>query len=177
MNSMLTRSQQKIICSQLGSVKLQLLYKASIHGFTGAEFHQRCDSHSPTVSVGFNASGYVFGGYTKQPFSQSGQYVHDDEAFLFTFSGEQLLKYSVSDPAYAVNMIGNSGPHFGVNLVLLHGGKAVVHNNPGNYYNFNAAKMHGNDLNLTECEVYQVEGRFSLINQILMFSMFQTDVS
>ncbi|KAK1896618.1 Interferon-induced protein 44-like [Dissostichus eleginoides] len=35
MNSMLTRSQHGTICSQLGRVKLQLLYKASIHGFTG----------------------------------------------------------------------------------------------------------------------------------------------
>ncbi|TDH08692.1 hypothetical protein EPR50_G00100860 [Perca flavescens] len=108
MNSMLTNSQQKTICSQLGRVKLQLLYKASIHGFTGAAFHQRCDTRCPTVSVGYNASGYVFGGYTKQPFSQSGQYVHDDQAFLFTFSGEKLLKYPVTGPANAVRMIANS---------------------------------------------------------------------
>ncbi|XP_030288591.1 interferon-induced protein 44-like [Sparus aurata] len=157
MNPKLTRSQQKTICSQLGRVKLQLLYKASIHGFTGAAFHQRCDTHSPTVSVGYNASGFVFGGYTKQPFSQSGQYVNDDQAFLFTFSGEKLLKYPVTVPANAVRMVGNSGPYFGEALVLANGSQPVVYNNPGNYYNFNAAEMHGNDLNLTECEVYHVE--------------------
>uniref|UniRef100_A0A3Q1HDV4 TLDc domain-containing protein n=1 Tax=Acanthochromis polyacanthus TaxID=80966 RepID=A0A3Q1HDV4_9TELE len=125
MNPMLTRCQQKTICSQLGRVKLRLLYKASIHGFTGADFHQRCDTHSPTVSVGFNASGYVFGGYTKQPFSQSGQYVHDDQAFLFTFNGEKLLKYPVTGPANAVRMISNSGPYFGEALVLVNQSKAV----------------------------------------------------
>ncbi|XP_056233917.1 interferon-induced protein 44-like isoform X1 [Seriola aureovittata] len=157
MNSLLTRDQQRTICSQLGRVKLQLLYKASIHGFTGAAFHQRCDNHSPTVSVGFNDSGFVFGGYTKQPFSQSGQYVQDDQAFLFTFSGEKLLKYPVTGPANAVRMIANSGPYFGEALVLVNGGKAVVYSNPGNHYKFNAAEMHGNNLNLTECEVYQVE--------------------
>ncbi|XP_070816552.1 interferon-induced protein 44-like [Chaetodon trifascialis] len=157
MDPKLTRSQQKTICSQLGNVKLRLLYKASVHGFTGAAFHQQCDSRSPTVSVGYNASGFVFGGYTKQPFSQSGQYVHDDQAFLFTFSGEKLLKYPVTSPAYAVKMISNSGPYFGEALALVNGSKAVVYNSPGNYYNFNAAEMHGNDLNLTECEVYQVE--------------------
>uniref|UniRef100_A0A3Q3H0Y0 Interferon induced protein 44f3 n=1 Tax=Labrus bergylta TaxID=56723 RepID=A0A3Q3H0Y0_9LABR len=143
MNPRLTRNQQREICAQLGRFDLQLLYKASIHGFTGAAFHQQCDTRSPTVSVGFNASGYVFGGYTKQPFSQSGQYVHDDLAFLFTFSGEKLLKYPVTGPANAVRMIGNSG-------------KPAVHSNPGNHYNFTAAEMHGNDLNMTECEVYQV---------------------
>ncbi len=62
-----------------------------------AAFHQRCDNRGPTVSVGYNASDHVFGGYTKQPFSQSGQYVKDDQAFLFTFSGEKLLKYPVCD--------------------------------------------------------------------------------
>lgn len=172
---MLIRSQQRTICSQLGRVKLQLLYKASIHGFTSTAFHQRCDNHGPTVSVGYNASGYVFGGYTKQPFSQSGQYVRDDEAFLFTFSGEKLLKYPVTNPAYAVKMISSCGPYFGEDLALVHGNKAIVYNNPGHYYNFSAADMHGNNFNLIDCEVYRLEGEFSLINQILMFSMFQTD--
>ncbi|XP_034533963.1 interferon-induced protein 44-like [Notolabrus celidotus] len=157
MNPSLTRSQQRTICSQLGRVKLQLLYKASIHGFTAAAFHQRCDTRSPTVSVGYNDSGFVFGGYTKQPFSQSGFYVQDDQAFLFTLSKEKLIKYPVTGPANAVRMIAASGPYFGEALVLVHGSKPVVHSNPGNYYNFNAAEMHGNDLNLTECEVYQVE--------------------
>ncbi|XP_045905851.1 interferon-induced protein 44-like [Micropterus dolomieu] len=157
MNPRLTKSQQKTICSQLGSVKLQLLYKASIHGFTGGAFHQQCDTRCPTVSVGYNASGFVFGGYTKQPFNQSGQYVSDEQAFLFTFSGEKLLKYPVTSPTYAVRMIANSGPYFGEALALVIGSQAVVHSSPGNYYNFNAAEMHGNDLNLTDCEVYQVE--------------------
>ncbi|XP_045906410.1 interferon-induced protein 44-like isoform X2 [Micropterus dolomieu] len=157
MNPMLTNSQQKTICSKVGRVKLKLLYKASIHGFTGGAFHQQCDTRCPTVSVGYNTSGYVFGGYTKQPFNQSGQYVGDDQAFLFTFSGENLLKYPVTSPNYAVKMIANSGPYFGEALALVNGSKAVVYSSPGNYYNFNAAEMHGNDLNLTECEVYQVE--------------------
>uniref|UniRef100_UPI0014486319 uncharacterized protein LOC117250937 n=1 Tax=Epinephelus lanceolatus TaxID=310571 RepID=UPI0014486319 len=139
----------------------------SIHGFTGAAFHQQCDQRGPTVSVGYNASGYVFGGYTQQPFTQSGQYVHDDQAFLFTFRGERLLKYPVTGPANAVRMIANSGPYFGEALVLVNGSKAVVYSNPGSYYNFNAAEMHGNDLNLTECEVYEVEGEFTIICHIL----------
>ncbi|XP_030582442.1 interferon-induced protein 44-like [Archocentrus centrarchus] len=157
MNPRLTKNQQRTICSQLGRFRLQLLYKASIHGFTGAAFHQRCDNRSPTVSVGYNNSGYVFGGYTKQPFSQSGQYVNDDQAFLFTFSGEKLLKYPVTGPGYAVRMVANCGPYFGEDFVLVNGSQAVVYSNPGNYYNFPAAQIHGNNFSLTECEVYQVE--------------------
>ncbi|KAF7202584.1 interferon-induced protein 44-like [Nothobranchius furzeri] len=158
MNSRLTSNQQKTICSQLGTVKLKLLFKATVYGFTGPAFLQRCSSHSPTVSVGYNASGFVFGGFTQQPFTQSGQFVNDNKAFLFTFSGEKLIKYPVTNAAQAVKMVNNCGPHFGNGaLILLNGNQPVVHTNPGQHYNFNAAEMHGNDLNLIECEVYQVE--------------------
>ncbi|KAM9848782.1 interferon-induced protein 44-like [Aulostomus maculatus] len=156
MNPMLTRSMQRTICSQMGNVRLQLLYKASVHGFSSAAFHQRCDSHGPTVSVGYNDTGHVFGGYTQKAFCQSGQYVHDDKAFLFTFKGVNILTYPVTGAANAVRMMGNSGPYFGEALVLVNGGAAVVYSSPGNHYNFAAADMHGNNLNLTECEVYEV---------------------
>uniref|UniRef100_A0A667Z3E7 TLDc domain-containing protein n=1 Tax=Myripristis murdjan TaxID=586833 RepID=A0A667Z3E7_9TELE len=154
----LTIRQQRALCSQLGHVKLKLLYKASIHGFTGAAFHQQCDFQGPTVSVGYNATGHIFGGYTSKPFNQSGQYVPDDRAFLFTFKGEALLKYQVINSNQAVKMIANSGPYFGESLVLVNGSQAVVYSNPGNHYNFPPAEMHGNNLQLTDCEVYQVEG-------------------
>ncbi|CAN9500340.1 unnamed protein product [Ophioblennius macclurei] len=156
MNPLLTTDQQKTICSAIGKMKLKLLYKASVHGFTGAAFHQKCDNVSPTLSVGYNKSGHVFGGYTTQPFTQSGQYVQDGQAFLFSFNGK-FLKYKVTTPQNAVRMMSNNGPYFGEALVLIHGNKQVVYSAPGNYYNFDAAAMHGNDLNLTECEVYQVE--------------------
>ncbi|KAK5599522.1 hypothetical protein CRENBAI_019962 [Crenichthys baileyi] len=157
LNSLLSRSQQRTICSQLGTVKLKLLYKATVHGFTGAAFHQRCDNQSPTVSVGYNTSGYVFGGYTRKPFSQSGQWVNDDQAFLFSFTGGRLQKYPVTSAPYALLMDASTGPYFGNALIFVNGNSPVICSKPGNYYNFNATEMHGNDLNLTECEVYQVE--------------------
>uniref|UniRef100_A0A3P9HN25 TLDc domain-containing protein n=1 Tax=Oryzias latipes TaxID=8090 RepID=A0A3P9HN25_ORYLA len=174
MNSRLTKTQQKLICSQLGKVKLNLLYKASIHGFTGADFHQHCDNKSPTVSVGYNNSGFVFGGYTSQPFSQSGQYVNDNQAFLFSFSGEKLNKYPVSNAPYAVKMVSTCGPYFGEALVLANGNQPVVYSNPGKYYNFNAAELHGNDLNMTECEVYQVEGKSAFLRKTELMESIRT---
>ncbi|XP_023810030.1 interferon-induced protein 44-like [Oryzias latipes] len=172
MNSKLTETQQKAICSQLGNFKLILLYKASIHGFTGAAFHQHCDNKSSTVSVGYNKSGHVFGGYTSQPFSQSRQFVNDNQAFLFSFSEEKLNTYPVTNAPYAVKMDMNSGPNFGNTLILVYKNQKKVYSNPGSfgghlhskYYNFTAEKMHGNDLDLTECEVYQVEESFQFEN-------------
>lgn len=157
MNSNLTRAQQRALCRELGGVKLSLLFKASIHGFTGTAFHQRCDARGPTLSVGYNNNGNVFGGYTSASFSQSGQYVNDQTAFLFTFSGDKLTKYPTANSSYAVRMISNSGPYFGEDLILIHKNQQVVYSNPGNYYNFFAAEMHSNNLQLLECEVYQVE--------------------
>ncbi|XP_014872467.1 interferon-induced protein 44-like [Poecilia latipinna] len=156
MNSKLSENHQKEICSQLGHVHLKLLYKATVHGYTASAFHQQCDSLSPTVSVGYNVSGYIFGGYTRQPFNQSGQYANDDRAFLFTFEGRKLIKYPVANAAYAVRMMNNCGPYFGESLVLVHTGKPIVYSNAASYYPFNAAQMHGNDLNLIDCEVFQV---------------------
>ncbi|KAM6892548.1 interferon-induced protein 44-like [Xenentodon cancila] len=153
----LSGSQQRTVCSRLGSVRLKLLYQASVHGFTAASFHQRCDNVAPTVSVGYNASGYVFGGYTRRPFCQSEQYANDEQAFLFTFSGAKLSTFPTSNPPYALKMVSSSGPYFGEALVLLYGNKPAVYSNPGSYYNFTAVEMHGNDLKLTECEVYQLE--------------------
>ncbi|XP_032426946.1 interferon-induced protein 44-like [Xiphophorus hellerii] len=157
LNPLLSRNQQRTICSQLGNVKLKLLYKASVHGFTGAAFHQRCDKQAPTVSVGYNTTGYVFGGYASQPFTQTGQWVNDNQAFLFSFTGGKLQKYPCTNAPHALLMDGNSGPYFGNALALVHSNQPVTHSAPGNYYNFTAAEMHGNDLKLTECEVYQVE--------------------
>uniref|UniRef100_A0A3B3D314 TLDc domain-containing protein n=1 Tax=Oryzias melastigma TaxID=30732 RepID=A0A3B3D314_ORYME len=168
MNSQLTKKQQKAICSQLGNVKLKLLYKASIHGFTGAAFHQHCDNKSPTLSVGYSTTGRVFGGYTRQPFSQSRQFVNDGQAFVFFFSGETLNKYPVTNASRAVKMVRDSGPNFGDTLILVYENTPKVYSNPGSFlaflfrksYNFTAEKMNDNDLNLTECEVYQVEERY-----------------
>ncbi|XP_024134939.1 interferon-induced protein 44-like [Oryzias melastigma] len=165
MNSRLTKEQQKEICSELGNVKLSLLYKATSHGFKGEDFHQHCDNKSPTVSVGYNSSGYVFGGYTSQPFSQSGDWVKDDQAFLFCFSEEKLNKYPVNNPPHAMKMTKNSGPNFGNAFVLVHESKQTVYSNirsfsipffPRNYI-FSPQELHGKNQNLTECEVYQVK--------------------
>ncbi|XP_016146551.1 interferon-induced protein 44-like [Sinocyclocheilus grahami] len=76
------------LCGLLGNVKLSLLYKASVHGYQASAFHQRCDHQGPTLLVAYNHSGYIFGGYTSVDYTQSGQYITDEEAFLFSFQGK-----------------------------------------------------------------------------------------
>lgn len=92
--SSLSEDQQKKLLSLLGHVRLHLLYKASVHGFAALAFHNRCDRQGPTVIVAYNDAGFVFGAYTSQDYSQSGQEVHDGGAFLYSISsgGNKPLK-------------------------------------------------------------------------------------
>uniref|UniRef100_A0A8C7LS09 TLDc domain-containing protein n=2 Tax=Oncorhynchus mykiss TaxID=8022 RepID=A0A8C7LS09_ONCMY len=167
MNPKLTQEQEKQLCSLLGNIKLSLLFKASIHGYTGAAFHQKCDHQGPTVSVGYNSTGFVFGGYTSKDYdvAKQGQYIQDDKAFLFSLTGRNPVRYPVTNAQYAVKMHNTTGPYFGEDLLLMNANTATVISIPGNYYIFNAAEMHGNNLNLTECEVYKVEEGGNIIEK------------
>ncbi|KAG2461691.1 IF44L protein, partial [Polypterus senegalus] len=138
-----------------------LLYKASVHGYTAAAFHNKCDNQGPTLTVGFNNSGFVFGGYINRSYAQTGGYLADEKAFLFSFKRAEPqtkpLHIAVTNAANAFYDAANSGPNFGTNLVFLNNDGATIVSNPGDVYAFDGLALCGNDLNLTECEVYRVE--------------------
>ncbi|KAL7876712.1 hypothetical protein AOLI_G00116750 [Acnodon oligacanthus] len=164
--SRLSRQQEQKICSMLGCNRLSLLFKASVHGYSGFVFHQKCDQQGPTVTVAYNTSGYIFGAYTGRDFAQTNQNFTDDKAFLFSFSEREMKK----DPLRVVSGAGQhslydgtGGPYFH-SLVFLYNDSATVYSNPGNY-DFDPVEMHGNDLQLVECEVYRVEGSGSFMEK------------
>ncbi|KAJ8395511.1 hypothetical protein AAFF_G00032450 [Aldrovandia affinis] len=155
-SSRLSKQHKKQVCKLFGCANLALLYKASVHGYTAAAFHQRCDRQGPTITVGYNLAGFVFGGYTSKDYAQTQQNVHDDKAFLFSVNDENIVRVPAITPQYAFTD-GSTGPNFMNELLFLNQNTATVCTNPGIYYNFNAGEMHGNDLQLTECEVYRVQ--------------------
>ncbi|XP_053353477.1 interferon-induced protein 44-like [Clarias gariepinus] len=162
--SCLSKEQELKLCSLLGHVKLSLLFKASVHGFTADAFHRKCDRQGPTVTVAYNYSGYIFGAYTSKDYAQTGQKIADDKAFLFSLNEGEVDK----DPLRVVSTKhaftdGNTEPNYG-SLIFLHNNTATVYSNPG-IYNFIPVEMHGNDLQLSECEVYRVEGFGSLMEK------------
>ncbi|XP_036452147.1 interferon-induced protein 44-like [Colossoma macropomum] len=164
--SRLSRQQEKKLCSMLGCNRLSLLFKASVHGYSGGAFHQKCNLQGPTVTVGYNNSGYIFGAYTSKDYAQTNQNIIDEKAFLFSFNEREMKK----DPLRVVSGAGQyslydgpTGPHF-QSLVFLYDDTATVYSNPGNY-NFDPVEMHGNNLQLVECEVYRVEGAGSLMEK------------
>ncbi|XP_064197456.1 uncharacterized protein LOC135258127 isoform X3 [Anguilla rostrata] len=165
--SALSREQEKQLGFLLGHARLSLLYKGSVHGYTAAAFHGRCDLQGPTVVVAYNGAGFVFGAFTSKDYTQRGQVIADDKAFLFSFregdGGKSPLRITPKSDAQAFTD-GNTGPNFG-SLVFLNGNQAAVASNPGTFYNFEAAELHGGDLVLTECEVYRVEDLGSLLEK------------
>ncbi|XP_049338792.1 interferon-induced protein 44-like isoform X1 [Astyanax mexicanus] len=165
--SRLSKQQEMKLCSMLSCSRLSLLFKASVHGYTGAAFHQKCDNQGPTVTVAYNISGYIFGAYTSKNYAQTGQNILDENAFLFSFNEREMKK----DPLRVVCAAGqyssydtSTGPYFH-SLVFLHNDTPTVYSNPGTF-NFDPVEMHGNDLQLIECEVYRVEvGNGSLMEK------------
>uniref|UniRef100_A0A8C1JW04 TLDc domain-containing protein n=1 Tax=Cyprinus carpio TaxID=7962 RepID=A0A8C1JW04_CYPCA len=154
--SSLNKWQRKKLCSLLNHANLSLLFKASVHGFNATTFHQKCNTQGPTVIVAYNKSGYVFGAFTSKSYAQTGQNVVDSKAFLFSFNDKEMkedpLRVVTANPQYSFT---DNGPNFD-SLVFLYNNSATVSSNPGTYQ-FDPQKMHGNDLQLTECEVYRVE--------------------
>lgn len=126
-------------------------------------FHSRCDGQGPTVLVAYNRAGFVFGGYISKDYAQTGQVINDDKAFLYSITDqrEKPLRVSSTDGQY-----GFTDGAYGLNvgaLWFLNNNTATVQVVAGNCYAFEGEEMHGNDLQLTECEVYRVEGEWSFI--------------
>ncbi|XP_060088063.1 interferon-induced protein 44-like [Heteronotia binoei] len=161
--SRLTKQEKVLLLRLLGSKHISLLYKGSVHGFNINTFHYICNRQGPTVTVAYNASGYIFGGFTVQSYSSSGAYLNDDKAFLFRLKGKENesspVKIPVKIAQEAVYDNSEYGPYFGAgSLVLLSENKAAVATNASvASYTFHAEDLHGNDQVLTECEVYRVE--------------------
>lgn len=104
--------------------------------------------------------------------AKQGQYIHDDKAFLFSLTGRNPVRYPVTNAQYAVKMHNTTGPYFGEDLRFMNANTVTVISAPGNHYNFNAAEMHGNNLNLTECEVYKVEGECRINSLLSLMCIF-----
>uniref|UniRef100_A0A4W5JWQ5 TLDc domain-containing protein n=1 Tax=Hucho hucho TaxID=62062 RepID=A0A4W5JWQ5_9TELE len=155
--SSLSVEQEKKLLSLFSHVRLHLLYKASIHGYMHSAFHNRCDGQGPTILVAYNKAGFVFGGYISKNYAQTGQVINDDKAFLYSITDrrEKPLRVSSTDGQYGFTD-GKHGLNVGV-LWFLNNNTATVQIVVGNSYTFEAEEMHGNNLQLTECEVYRVE--------------------
>ena len=156
--SNLSVENEKRLLSLFGHVRLHLLYKASVHGYTAATFHNRCDHQGPTIIAAYNNAGFIFGAYTAKDYAKTQQNITDEKAFLYSMSAgcEKPLKVASNDGQSGFTD-GDGGPNYGA-LVFLHDDKPDIQSNPGTGFTFTPEEMHGNVLALTEFEVYRVDG-------------------
>nr|XP_020670923.1 interferon-induced protein 44-like [Pogona vitticeps] len=161
--SRLTKEEKRSLSYLVGSKQFSLLYKGSVHGYNANAFHSICNRQGPTVVVGYNGSGYIFGGFTVESYTSSEGYLNDGKAFLFRLKGKDgelgPLKIPVKMANQAVYDLSQTGPNFGDNaLLFLSQNSAAVATKVGSAtYTFSAVDLHGNDQVLLECEVYRVE--------------------
>ncbi|XP_038649659.1 interferon-induced protein 44-like isoform X2 [Scyliorhinus canicula] len=157
--SRLTAANRKDLAQLLGKVNLHLLYKASVHGFAGKYFYEKCGGQGPTITVGYNKPGLISGGYTSQDFCQNSSEV-DNKAFLFGLSthgsGEKPRRFAVKADTVAVYNDVNSGPNFGHSLLFLLLSRQIQERS-GNFKGVGKNVLFGSNVNLVECEVYRVE--------------------
>ncbi|WAR13805.1 IF44L-like protein [Mya arenaria] len=101
-----------------GPKTFTLLYKITRDGCDSAIFHQKCDNQGPTVTVLYNTSGSVFGGYAGQSWHSQNAWINDNTAFLYQlrFSGNQQVNKFPVKGSNAVNTYYDGpshGPLFG----------------------------------------------------------------
>ena len=109
--------QRKLVqlCEFSQCQKWKLLYRASRDGFSGKDFHSKCDRKKNTLTVIKSESGNVFGGYTDKCWHSKGGLVSDPNAFIFSLINKENKPFKVicSDGGQnAIFCISKCGPMF-----------------------------------------------------------------
>lgn len=117
-SSILTSDQKcelNRLCCFPSKTKWKLIYRATLDGFSAKSFHSNCDGIPKTLTIIKSSNSYIFGGYTSEAWCQSGEYIYDSDAFIFSLinRNQQPIKIECSDPEKAITSHSNSGPTFG----------------------------------------------------------------
>lgn len=91
--------------------KATLLFRASDHGWSGNDFHARCDDKGRTLTLIKTTKGRSCGGFTSVPWGKGGVYKDDPTAFLFSLDLQKV--YWPTDVSKAVTHGNTWGPGFG----------------------------------------------------------------
>lgn len=89
----------KPLSKKMGDV----LYRASKDGDDILDFRTACGNLSPTLVIVETTNGTVFGGYTDEDWSSTGQWQDSSSAFLFRLR-PSFAQYAITDTRYATYM-------------------------------------------------------------------------
>jgi len=154
--------ESDMIINWLGKkADFELCFRASIHGKSSQEFHNRCDGKGATISFIKTDSGFRYGGFTSISWNGNNGYTYNDSS-AFTFSLDKQTKWTNTN---GVNTYSHTsyGPTFGnghdiyVNSNMCQG-YAYMYSFRGNNGGYSYYMTNGNGwVNIAEVEVYVVK--------------------
>ncbi|XP_048576494.1 BTB/POZ domain-containing protein 19-like [Nematostella vectensis] len=106
------------------SQEWMLLFKASTAGFSADAFHEKCDGHTPTVTIIKGRNGDICGAFSDQPWRNDipcGKYMPSKKAFIFSLVNSlnhPPTKFDVVNTKYATLHHPKCGPMFGAGADL-----------------------------------------------------------
>eukprot|EP01084_Bolivina_argentea_P148575 259714_1 len=119
----------QLLCTIIPNIKrFELLLRASEHGFSGRDFHNKCDDRGSTVTIIQSNFGTVFGGYTSVPWSTPPHHFEgkqDANAFLFLIRSDDKanqnkcpMLFPIKTDTFGFNICHHAfgGPCFGKDL-------------------------------------------------------------
>ena len=89
--------------------KITLLLNSNRDGDSTTTFINKCGGKCPTLAIIKTTNGYIFGGYTTQPWKEGT--IPDKNAFVFSIDKEK--KYNIIKPEYAIGFNQKSSWGFG----------------------------------------------------------------
>ena len=147
-----------------GQIKLSLIYKATIDSDFAKAFHEKCDSHAPTLTIIKTDKGIRFGGFTTETWNCDKECKEDDKAFLFNLDIKKKFDIRQNAP-FAIYCKSNFGPTFGEgfdlylcdNYMGLHGSYSNFPISYGEWASGNELTLKHFNFNIADVEVYQIE--------------------
>ena len=78
---------------------IKLLYRASTDGDSAKDFHSKCDGKANTVTFVKSKNGRRFGGFSNKEWNSNGQWITDNNAFVFSLETNLIYPIMKSEPA------------------------------------------------------------------------------
>jgi len=85
-----------------GTVRFKLIYRGTRDGFSASTFHSKCDKFKPTVSIIQSNNNKIFGGFTDQDWTNSGNYKSSCNAFVFSITDKEKFFLKPSMEQYSI---------------------------------------------------------------------------